>query len=323
MDILVTGGLGFIGSHFVEKQIQLGHEVVIWDNFTYASSLHNLSLKVRDQVIIEKIDISNLNAIESAISNHKIFDCIVNFAAESHVDRSISNPTIFFESNVMGVVNLLELYRQGKTKKFIQVSTDEVYGSIDQGSWNELEPLDPRSPYAASKASAELICNAYGNTYGLRPIITRSSNNFGPRQSVEKLIPKAISNILRGEPVTIYGNGLQRREWIYVKDNVDAISLILHEDKIERYKFNIGGEELNNFEVVTLLCEIMVKYDPQIEYVKDRPGHDFRYSMNDSLFRGTFKEFQSGDFLKDLRTTVNWYIENPDWLRSSREMVAN
>jgi dTDP-glucose 4,6-dehydratase len=322
MDILVTGGLGFIGSHFVEKQVQLGHQVVIWDSFTYAASLHNLPLKVQEKVTIEKIDISDVNATSAAISNHTIFDCIVNFAAESHVDRSILNPAIFFETNVMGVLNMLELYKQDHSKKFIQVSTDEVYGSISKGSWDESEPLDPKSPYAASKAGAELICNAYANTYDLCPIVTRSCNNFGTRQSVEKLIPKAISNILRGEPVTLYGSGLQRREWIYVNDNVDALSLILHEEQLTNHTLNIGGIELTNFEVATLLCEIMEKYNPQIEYVKDRPGHDFRYSVNDSLFRGKFKEFQNGDFLENLRTTVNWYIENPEWLSFSRNMAT-
>jgi dTDP-glucose 4,6-dehydratase len=322
MKILVTGGMGFIGSHFVEKMVAEGQEVVIWDNFTYAASTQNLSKEVASAVIIDRVDISDWSEVDRLSSRYPTFDVITNFAAESHVDRSIENPSKFFATNLIGTVNMLELYRRGYAGKFLQVSTDEVYGSIAHGSWEESAPLDPRSPYAASKAAADLACQAFSNTYNLPFLMTRSSNNFGARQSVEKLIPRAVANILAGRPIPIYGSGLQTREWIYVKDNVDLIAGILEQDKLDQSIFNIGGYELTNLELVKKLCALLSDFNPRIVHVEDRPGHDFRYSVDDSRVRSLIKNVKTPSFFDNLQTTVEWYLKNPGWIKMSEGLVS-
>lgn len=322
MRFLVTGGLGFIGSHFVEKKVAEGHELVIWDSFTYAGSVQNLNEEITSDVVIDKLDIAEWTDVSRVIARYPTFDVMVNFAAESHVDRSIKTPSKFFVTNLQGAVNLLELYRRGHTKKFLQISTDEVYGSIQIGSWDESAPLDPRSPYAASKAAADLACKAFSTTYKMPILITRSSNNFGERQSVEKLIPRAIANVLAGRPIPIYGSGLQTREWIYVKDNVAFIDEILRLENHYESIFNIGGYELTNLELVHKLCDLLGQYNPKIVHVEDRPGHDFRYSMNDSKIKGLIKNVKVNDFLENLESTVEWYLKNPNWIKMSEDAIS-
>jgi dTDP-glucose 4,6-dehydratase len=322
MKVLVTGGLGFIGSHFVEQQIQLGNEIVIIDKLTYAGSLKNITVGADQNPKIIILDIADTARVEKELNNFDYFDWIVNFAAESHVDRSIISGVVFFESNTKGVVNLLDYCRKNKGTKFLQVSTDEVYGSLSKGFWTEDSQVDPRSPYSASKASAELICTAYRNTYGIEVTITRCANNFGPRQALEKLIPVAIDSLLSGSTVKIYGDGTNRREWISVYDHVNAINKLISAETLNFTTYNIGGVELSNIEIVTKLATL-IDVPIKIEFIADRLGHDFRYAMNDSRIREEFNLKIPTEIDASLKNTIDWYLANSDWVKESKEKVLS
>jgi dTDP-glucose 4,6-dehydratase len=322
MHIVVTGGYGFIGSSFVKLAIAAGHQVSIIDKMTYAADLANIDVEIADRCNFEVLDISEQERLFTHLNKLASIDYIVNFAAESHVDRSINDGRPFVQSNILGVVNLLEFIKKNKKIKFLQVSTDEVYGSIYEGSWKESATIDPRSPYSASKASAELFCSAYRSTHQLQVTITRCANNFGPKQSAEKLIPTVIRSALANIPVPVYGNGSNVREWIYVDDHAAAILRVVEKNNPRHKIYNIGGESHTNIELVKLILNLMGKGEGFIEFVSDRPGHDFRYSVDSSLFEAEFGETES-KLLLNLKNTVDWYLENLEWLKRSEGKVNN
>ena len=319
---MITGGMGFIGSHFVELALQDNHQILVLDKMTYAANDWNLSSAVRKQITLKKVDISDRSALEYSLKGFEDTGCFVNFAAESHVDRSIKDSLPFLESNIKGTVNLLELVKLGFAKKMIQVSTDEVYGSVAKGSWDEDSPLAPRSPYSASKASAEFFCDAYRNTYGVNVVISRCANNYGSRQSVEKFIPTAISSILASDNIGVYGNGENRREWLHVLDHCRAIYLLMNARNLKYSHYNIGGEELTNNQLARKLIEISKKTSSSIEYVPDRLGHDFRYSVDDSRIRQELGWSPIYKLHEGLIQTYEWYLRNPEWIAESKERLA-
>jgi dTDP-glucose 4,6-dehydratase len=286
LKILVTGGAGFIGSEFVRALLQdkysefglMPDKVVVIDALTYAGDLKNLA-PISDDKRFSFVH-GNINDYELMLETSRNCELIVNFAAESHVDRSIENPAIFIETNVLGTYTVLEVAQRNKVNRVIQVSTDEVYGSIEKGSWNEESPLKPNSPYSASKAGADLLARSYFKTFGLDVIITRSCNNYGPYQHHEKLIPQLISRILQGESLPIYGDGLNIREWIHVSDHARAIALVAMKGTSGDV-YNIGStEEFTNLEIANKLLSLVPKSNSKINFVKDRLGHDFRYSLD-------------------------------------------
>jgi dTDP-glucose 4,6-dehydratase len=317
MRLLVTGGFGFIGSAFVKRAVAKGHDIVVIDKMTYAADLSNIPDEIQSMVEVSNLDISDQISLENFLNYQANFDWIVNFAAESHVDRSISNGLPFVQSNIVGVVNFLEYIKKVPDTKFFQISTDEVYGTISEGSWDENSPLLPRSAYSSSKASAELFCNAYRNTHNAQILITRSANNFGPYQSAEKLIPTVINSILSGRKVPIYGDGSNRREWLYVDDHVLAVLKIVESGTTSNNIYNLGGIEFSNIEIVNEILRILGKDESSIQYVEDRKGHDFRYSVNDSLFGKEFGVIQNANFQTQLESTVSWYLNNQNWLNRS------
>lgn len=320
MRILVTGGLGFMGSDFIRHLLETypDYEIVNLDKKTYAGNLENLAAYAdnhRYSLIIG--DIANAADVTKAMKpseNGKKIDAIINFAAETHVDRSIQQPEAFLETSVMGTYRLLEAARREKTNYYIQISTDEVFGEIEEGGFTESSPFRPRSPYAAAKASGDLLVAAYVNTYGLPAIVTHCCNNFGPFHYPEKLIPLAITNLLEGKNVPIYGNGQQVREWIYVRDHSKAIDFILHKGR-QGEVYNIGtGEERQNLETIRALLAELGLSDERIEYVKDRPGHDKRYAIDSSKLRALGWR-PTHSFAKGLKETVKWFQENEAWWR--------
>lgn len=321
MRFIVTGGMGFIGSHFVELLLENEHEILLIDKMTYAANPLSLSQEVQNQANFRKIDITDAISLNECIEKFGSVDCIVNFAAESHVDRSIKNSMPFIESNIKGTMNLLELLRNGGAKSMIQISTDEVYGSLDTGSWDEHSNLDPRSPYSASKASAEMMCNAYRNTYGVKVIVTRCANNFGPRQSVEKFIPLAITSIFNGNKIPIYGDGSNRREWVHVFDHCQAIYNLAMAEKSNHYIYNIGGKEFSNLNIAEIIWKTTNKEQANIEFVTDRLGHDFRYSVNDERIRSEFGWKPKYAFESAIDETIDWYRSNPEWIKISQKQV--
>lgn len=308
MRVLVTGGAGFIGSHFVEMaltdQFSQISSVVVLDKLTYAGKLANLNVVANnpnfDFVQGDICDIELVNSLASKV------DAVINFAAESHVDRSIENSSEFVRTNVLGTQVLLEAAKINNLKKFLQVSTDEVYGSIINGSWDENQPLYPNSPYSASKAAADLLTRSYFVTHGLDINITRCSNNFGPRQHLEKLIPLTISKLLQNQKVPIYGDGKNVRDWVYVEDHCRAIYLTLTEG-VPGEIYNVGGgNEYTNLELVKTLLKILDKSESLIEFTADRLGHDRRYSVNhDKISELGFKVEKNIEKL--LVKTVRWY----------------
>ncbi len=309
MKILITGGAGFIGSNFVHYLLEkyLDDEFIVLDKLTYAGRLENLK-EVIDEIIFIKGDIFNKEDVE------KIGECdvIFNFAAETHVDRSIIDAGVFVKTDVFGTYNLLEYARRYDIEKYIQISTDEVYGSIENESFKETDILDPSSPYSASKAGADLLVKAYYKTYGLPVLITRSSNNFGPYQYPEKLIPVLILNALHDKPLPIYGEGKNVRDWIYVLDNCEAIDFVFREGKVGEI-YNIGaGNEKTNIEIANLILEELNKSKSLIKFVKDRPGHDFRYSLDTQKIReqGWISRYKFDDAMRE---TIKWYKENKWW----------
>ncbi len=310
MRVLVTGGAGFIGSHFVElaltDQFSQISSVIVLDKLTYAGKLANLN-KVANNPNFDFVqgDICDPQIVDKMVSN---VDAIINFAAESHVDRSIENSSEFVRTNVLGTQVLLEAARIHNLKKFLQVSTDEVYGSIPEGSWDENQPLHPNSPYSASKAAADLLVRSYFVTHKLNSNITRSSNNFGPKQDPEKLIPNFILKIKNNEKVSLYGDGLNIRDWLYVEDNCFGIYLVLTKGSPGEI-YNIGGgNELSNFSLTNLLLESMHKTNDLIEYVPDRLGHDKRYSVNYTKLN-KLGFIPSTNFKENLINTIGWFLK--------------
>jgi dTDP-glucose 4,6-dehydratase len=314
--ILVTGGAGFIGSNYVKhimnKPINNDLQVLVIDKLTYAGTLENLS-EVIDKPNLEFIqgDICESNLVEKLISN---CDRVINFAAESHVDRSIVSAEEFVRTNVLGTQVILEAIRENPSIKFIQVSTDEVYGSIESGSWDESFPLKPNSPYAASKASADLITLAYQKTYSLDLMISRCCNNYGPNQFPEKIIPLFITNLIQGKKIPIYGDGLNVREWIHVDDHCRGLELIFEKGRAGEI-YNLGSSyEISNLELTKKLITYFGLGPEIIEYVNDRLAHDKRYSLNYEKAKRTLGFDAELDFDEELAITIEWYKKNHDWI---------
>ncbi|WP_200976175.1 dTDP-glucose 4,6-dehydratase [Echinicola sp. 20G] len=328
--ILITGGAGFIGSHVVKLFVSKYPEytVVNMDCLTYAGNLENLKeVEDSDNYFFEKVDLLDENGIEKVFTKHNITD-VIHLAAESHVDRSISDPLAFVKTNVIGTVNLLnvakEHWKSEKDHLFYHVSTDEVYGSLDDGGFfTETTSYDPQSPYSASKASSDHFVRAYANTYGMRTVISNCSNNYGPNQFPEKLIPLCIHNIKNNKPLPVYGKGENIRDWLYVVDHAAAIDVVFHQGK-QGETYNIGGwNEWKNIDIVQLLCEIMDRKlgretgesEQLITFVKDRAGHDLRYAIDATKLEKELGWKPSLQFEEGIEKTVDWYLENQEWLQ--------
>jgi len=319
LKIFVTGGAGFIGSEFVRSALGGKLEafginpskVIVYDALTYAGNIDNLSSVEKD----ERFEFIKGNICDSNIEKSipKYCDLIVNFAAESHVDRSIEGPSMFVKTNILGTQNLLEVAKKHEVKKFIQISTDEVYGSIDSGSWDENFPLEPNSPYAASKACADLLCLAYNKTYGFPVLITRCSNNYGPYQNPEKLIPLFIKNLIEGSKLPLYGDGKNIREWIHVSDHVRAISFAYQYGKNGQIYNIAGDDEKSNIEITKIILSIFGEDESKILYVKDRLGHDLRYALNGEKIRSLGFNNKIG-FTEGIQDTIEWYKNNKKWI---------
>jgi len=309
MRILVTGGAGFIGSNFVRFLLNKypNYEIVVLDNLTYAGRLENLE-DIKNKITFIHGDICQRSDVEK-VGN---CDVVFNFAAETHVDRSITDPFIFVKTDVVGTCTLLDYSLKHDVSRFIQISTDEVYGSTLRESFNEDDILSPSSPYSACKASAELLVLSYYKTYNLPILITRSSNNFGPYQYPEKLIPVLILKALSDQPLPLYGNGLNIRDWLYVEDNCSGIDSVFTKGKIGDI-YNIGADnEMTNLEIARLILHNLGKSEKLIQFVADRPGHDFRYSINtEKILNLGWKPMYS--FESALERTVHWYCSNTQW----------
>ncbi len=322
---LVTGGAGFIGSNFVRHMLAARPDlkIVTLDALTYAGSLENLSglLNPDNHVFVEG-DIGNGELISPLLREHAI-DTIVHFAAETHVDRSIHSPAIFMQTNAMGTLTLLEAARAEGNVRFHHISTDEVYGSLGPKDppFIEQTPYSPNSPYAASKAASDHLVRAYAQTYGLSITISNCSNNYGPYQYPEKLLPLTILNAIQGKPIPVYGDGLQVRDWLHVADHCEAIELILEKGKVGE-TYNIGGNvQPTNLQIVEQICAVLDKKKPAakphkslIEFVADRPGHDRRYAMDATKIRKELGWQPAHSLTDGLQETVNWYIDNMDWV---------
>ena len=315
MKLLVTGGAGFIGSCFVRHILNKypDYKVVNLDLLTYCGNLANLDdVKDNPNYTFVHGDICDKKLVSDIIPE---VDCVLNFAAESHVDNSIKNPEIFIETNVKGTLNLLQAAKEQGIVRFLQVSTDEVYGSLGKtGYFYETTPLAPNSPYSASKASADLLVRAYYETYKLPVLNTRCSNNYGPYQYPEKLIPFFISRLLKGKKVPVYGDGLNVRDWLYVYDHCEAIDAVLHKGKIGEV-YNIGGHnEKTNLEIKKLILNAMSKDDSYIEYVEDRLGHDRRYAISNDKITSELGWKPSLTFEEGIKITIDWYLNNTQWI---------
>lgn len=311
MKICVTGGAGFIGSEMVRQLLEQGHEVTVIDSLTYAGNLNSLEA-VRNQINFLRLDIRDAQKLTSAFLEGN-FDSVVNCAAETHVDNSINSPEIFLETNILGTFNLLELARKYEFK-FLQVSTDEVYGSIREGEFVESDKLDPSSPYSASKASAELFMQAYIKTYSIHAVGVRCSNNYGHYQHFEKLIPAFISRVINGDKVLVYGDGSNVREWIHVSDSVSGILKVLELGQEGQFYNISSGDFRSNLEVTRKIFEYFGRGDDSIEFIKDRPGHDFRYAISSSKIRDELGWEPKVDFITGLNRTIQWYVDNPNYL---------
>ena len=332
MKILVTGGAGFIGSAVVRRGIHEGHTIKNIDKLTYAACIENLkSVCDNPNYSFEKIDICNGSKLINCF-NKFMPDAVMHLAAESHVDRSIDTPSVFVQSNIVGTYEILEASKkywehQGKPKsfRFHHISTDEVYGSLglEEDSFTEESNLSPSSPYSASKSSSDLLVEAWGKTYGIKYLITNCSNNFGPRQYHEKLIPKVILNCINSIQIPVYGSGSNVRDWLYVDDHVDAILSLYHKSLFQNTRFNIGGGyEASNLEVVNIILDILDskygyhKSKDLISYVDDRKGHDLRYSIDNSKIKNFTGWSPQSDFKERINQTIEWYLENKNWWES-------
>ncbi len=331
-NILITGGAGFIGSHVVRLMVNKypHYNILNLDALTYAGNLENLTdIEHKPNYQFEKIDITDAKMVSRLFATHK-FDGVIHLAAESHVDRSISNPLEFINTNILGTVNLLNAARMEwngnmEGKRFYHISTDEVYGSLGEtGLFTETTSYDPRSPYSASKASSDHLVRAYFHTYGLPVVISNCSNNYGPNQFPEKLIPLSINNIKNNKPIPIYGKGENIRDWLFVEDHASAIDLIFHNGR-NGETYNIGGNnEWKNIDLIHLLCKIMDEELGRpagtsaqlITFVKDRAGHDQRYAIDSSKLMNELGWKPSLQFEEGLRKTVKWYLQNQQWLNN-------
>jgi dTDP-glucose 4,6-dehydratase len=322
MKILVTGGLGFIGSNFILQTLKKypNFKITNIDAGLPGSNIKNLMGLKNKKYSFVKGNITNKKIMEKLISKS---DVVINFAAESHVDRSISDPKPFINSNIIGMYSILEGIKKYK-KKLIHISTDEVFGSLKSNSAHEKFPFNPSSPYAASKASAEMLVKSYVTTYNCDAIVTRCTNNYGPRQSPEKLIPKTILLAEKNQKIPIYGTGKNIRDWIFVLDHCDAILKVLFKGK-KGESYNISGEnEINNITIIIKILEIMGKPKKLMNFVQDRPGHDFRYSLDSKKIHNKLQWKSKHNFEKGLEQTISWYIENKKLYksRSSKEIGA-
>ena len=329
-NILVTGGAGFIGSNFVKYMLETyEYNIINIDSLTYAGNLENLKeVENNPRYTFVKGDIRDREILDTIFKEYNI-DTVVNFAAESHVDRSIEDPEIFLSTNILGTQALLDtakkywkvnpedkhcrLFKEGV--KYLQVSTDEVYGTLGkEGMFTETTPLAPNSPYSASKTGADLIVRAYHETFGMPINITRCSNNYGPYQFPEKLIPLMINNCLKGKELPVYGDGMQIRDWLHVKDHCTGISTVLHKGKIGEV-YNIGGNnEKANIEIVKLIISNLGKSEDLIKYVQDRPGHDRRYAIDNTKITTELGWSPSYTFEQGIKETIEWYLANEEWM---------
>jgi len=308
--ILITGGAGFIGANFVHYIIEKesDHDIIVLDKLTYAGRMENLK-EVLNRIEFVRGDIAKEKDVKNAMKN---VDAIINFAAETHVDRSIADPENFVRTNFLGTYVLLEYARRNDVKRYIQISSDEVYGSIEKGSFREEDTPNPSSPYSACKAGADMLVQAYYKTYKLPILITRTSNNFGPYQYPEKLMPLLILRAHQNAPLPLYGDGMNTRDWIYVEDNCAAIDVVFESGKIGEV-YNIAtGNEKTNLEVAKLILKQMSKTENLITFVKDRPGHDRRYSLDTTKIRELGWK-PKHDFEDALNKTIDWYLDNEWW----------
>lgn len=313
--LLVTGGAGFIGSCFVRHELKKypDYKIINLDALTYCGNLENLAdIENNPNYKFVHGNICDKKLVRELVAES---DCIINFAAESHVDNSIKNPEIFIETNVQGTLNLLQASKELGVERYLQVSTDEVYGTLGKdGYFYETTPLAPNSPYSASKASADMLVRAYRETYGLPTLNTRCSNNYGPYQYPEKLIPFFISKLRKGEKVPVYGDGLNVRDWLYVYDHCEAIDVVLHKGKVGEV-YNIGGHnEKTNLEITRIILNAMGKDESYIEYVQDRLGHDRRYAISNDKITSELGWEPSLTFEEGIKLTIDWYLSNPEWI---------
>ncbi|QWI71451.1 dTDP-glucose 4,6-dehydratase [Bacillus mycoides] len=322
MNILVTGGAGFIGSNFIHYMLKNyeTYKIINYDALTYSGNLNNVkSIQENPNYSFVKGKIQNGELLEHVVKERDV-QVIVNFAAESHVDRSIENPIPFYDTNVIGTVTLLELVKKYSHIKLVQVSTDEVYGSLGKiGKFTEETPLAPNSPYSSSKASSDMIALSYYETYQLPVIITRCSNNYGPYQYPEKLIPLMVTNALEGKKLPLYGDGLNVRDWLHVTDHCSAIDTVLHKGCVGEV-YNIGGNnEKTNVDVVEQIIKLLGKTKKDIEFVTDRLGHDRRYAIDAQKMKNEFEWEPKYTFEQGLKETVEWYKNNVDWWKPLKE----
>ncbi|MCU4895135.1 dTDP-glucose 4,6-dehydratase [Bacillus thuringiensis] len=319
MKVLVTGGAGFIGSNFVRYMVKKYPEynIVNLDSLTYAGNLENLKdIEALSNYKFVKGDIADRQFINQLFKEEK-FDYVLNFAAESHVDRSITNPDIFIQTNIQGTQVLLDAAKNAEVKKYLQVSTDEVYGTLGEtGYFTEETPLASNSPYSSSKAGADLLVRAYHETFGLPVNITRCSNNYGPFHFPEKLIPLMIINALNDKQLPVYGDGLNVRDWLHVEDHCQAIDLVLHKGKNGEV-YNVGGNnERTNIEIIKTILKALGKPESLIKYVTDRPGHDRRYAIDATKLREELGWSPKYNFDTGIEQTIKWYLENQDWWKN-------
>ena len=320
-NILITGAAGFIGANFAEymvKKYEEKYNYIIFDKLTYAVNMHNLDNIIKKITFVQG-DICDFEFVKETLKKYDI-DAIVHFAAESHVDNSIKTPFIFTHTNVVGTHTLLEAAKQiwgeGSKNKFVHISTDEVYGSLgEEGYFTETSPIKPNSPYSASKASSDLIALAYAETFKMNVSVTNCSNNYGPYQHHEKLIPHMISLAMQDKPLPVYGEGLNIRDWLYVEDHCEAIDIVLHKGK-KGERYNIGGHnEKRNIEIVKLILNYLKKPESLITHVEDRKGHDYRYAIDPTKLKTEFGWEPKTKFEDGIRATIDWYLEHPEYLK--------